>query len=73
MSNNISDSSNADEPPPRLRYTLLLLNEHNSGADSQSLLAADDEEAFAFAEAVAGGQPFELWLGFRFVSWNAEG
>ena len=70
MSGNISDSSNKNTPPRRLRYTIVLLNDDSAMVDSQTLYATDDEEAFVLADTMSDGRSFELWQGFRFVSWN---
>lgn len=72
MANNISDSSSTNTQRPHVRYTIIMLNDGGIMADSRTLCAINNEDAFVLAELLCDGKPFELWHGLRFVSWKAD-
>lgn len=69
MSPDVSDTSALNAPPPRMRYTLVLLDASGEWFDVQTIYAVDDVEALGICKFLTGGDPFELWQGLSCVAY----
>ena len=58
-----------DVPPPKLRYTLVVLSRVGNLLDIQTIFASDNEEAIILSKMLTGDKAFELWLGVRRVTY----